>query len=175
MSEYSPAFYASFLNEGIVISDQVIKKEVNDMEEVASEIAEEPEEVYFSDIIFKGTNSSKVAILVNYEQEEWITVKDRLFLERILEAVHLRLESVALINMHKSGFSSVEQVGKKLPENRIIALGLDPGQTASLNKNEITVINNQHYLCMQWSLSEIVMSKDMKNLLWKNLKQLFQL
>ncbi|MBC8344454.1 MAG: hypothetical protein ISR55_01280 [Bacteroidetes bacterium] len=174
MNKDDLVFLASFLNEGLIIDKYLDPYEIEEEKEAISKV-EEAEEAFVSDILFKGSNSSKVAVCVQYSDEEWISVKDRLFLDKILVAVGLSLESIALINLHNTQKKNISQVGEKLPENKIIAFGLSSSLVQDFPKNKITHKNGQDYLCVDWSLTDIAMSKEKKNVLWKNLKSLFEL
>ncbi|MBT4340184.1 MAG: hypothetical protein HOD63_16460 [Bacteroidetes bacterium] len=167
-------FLASFLNEGVIIENSNTQyQKVSETAPLAK--VEQPEEVYVADILYHGSNSSKVVFCVHYENEEWITGKDRLFLEKILGAVGLSLNSIALINLHNTSYKSILQVGKKLSDSTIISLGLPSHLVRDFNTNEVDIKNDQSYLCLAWGLTEIAMDKDKKNILWKNLKKIFNL
>ena len=167
-------FLASFLNEGIVIDDYLHQAKYPEDTPAVSK-AEESEEVFVSDILFKGNNSSKVAVCVLYENEEWITVRDKLFLEKILTAVGLSMETIALVNLKNSNYKSIIQIGERLKGNKIITLGIPSALVKDFPLNEISQKNGQDYLCINWNLTDIAMSKDKKNVLWKKLKSLFEL
>jgi hypothetical protein len=85
-------FFASFINEGIYIVD--LQKTPTESLKV-----EEPKVVYETPKVekaktkqtspFLGVDSEKLAVVVNYENTDWIPLKDKLVLEKILAAINL--------------------------------------------------------------------------------------
>lgn len=167
-------FYADFLNEGIyILQDEnnlsVIKEPDLTYQEVESNIGNE----ISKDIDFLGTNTENLAILVRYQNSEWIATKDKLVLEKILAAINLNLNNIALVNISRTSCTSFREISEKLSAKSIICFGLDPSFIERNENDKIVNIDSKNFLFTQHNLTEIAMSKDLKMILWKNLKQLF--
>jgi hypothetical protein len=100
MENTNPEFLIGFLQEGLIL-EQEQNSTANVENEPAVELIDKEEDIVVADIIFSGTNSKNICICVYYDSEEWISIKDKRFLEQILSAVSLKLEEVALINVKK--------------------------------------------------------------------------
>jgi hypothetical protein len=169
-------FFASFINEGIYIVD--LQKTPTESLKV-----EEPKVVYETpkvekaqnetDTPFLGVDSEKLAVVVNYENTDWIPLKDKLVLEKILAAINLNIKSIALINLANTSITGYKDLLNSLKANNLIFFGTENAFNEGSKKDEVIAYNSRKLLFTTDNITRIAMSKELKKVLWKNLKLMF--
>ena len=129
----------------------------------------------FSDVVYLGNNASKLCLLVYYPGEEWIIVRDKLFLEKILASVHLSFDKTALINIAGLGSKRFTDIHQRMPGNNFIGFGLPVTFTEKFPTDTMFRHQGSKIIFSASGLTDIAMDKNKKSVLWKNLKEMFGL
>ncbi|MEQ8924715.1 MAG: hypothetical protein RLO81_02815 [Fulvivirga sp.] len=120
-------------------------------------------------ISFKGQNAKNIIILVNYPAEKHISNQDEQFLLKILSAVSLSLQDVAIINLAKNE-CSIDRL--KDFNSSIVLLFGEFENIPGLSNYEIKTVEGIKFQKAN-SLREIQNNVPEKKLLWSNLQKLF--
>jgi hypothetical protein len=138
-------------------------------------LAKEPQPAYK-----KGTPHSDkkdgTILLFSYPGKTFIPEKDRLLLDNILKSVNLSFENTEWLNVSTLAGGRTELLHKLDDVRQIVCFGIprfflpdgQAGETGTFDENGKKWLWNK-------SLSEIAQDKNLKALLWKGLKELFQL
>ncbi len=128
-------------------------------------VQEELVESYITPINFLGGNKKNIMILINEPNEPIINTADKEFLTKILGAVALSLEDVAIYNYHT--YSGNKEVFRAIAYDVHINFGLNQAslyQVAEKNGKKILAAD---------SLALIQHDKQLKARLWVCLQQIF--
>jgi hypothetical protein len=158
------SFFQSFYPEGIFVipekSNPVVPLEI------------EKEQVF--DVKFYGGNKQKILILVEDVEAEFIGEKDKEFLGKVLGAIKLTYNDVALVNTFKNSSLSFQDYLNQIDFTKLILFGKEPvGLTDSgILKYKISTKGDVEILHAD-ILSEIQDDKNKKVKLWEELKKFF--
>jgi len=116
----------------------------------------------------RGDYSSKTLVIVDYENEQYISEEDQVFLLKVLAAVNLNLTRVGILNAHAGLF---EKDLDQLKPKTILTFGsFAPFETAQKYSPTKALGAN---LLVCHSLAEIAEAKELKISLWNALKVMF--
>ena len=172
---FSPSFLASFLNEGVYVLEEKTEPPIKVIEPPPPVKVEETKEPYTPDIEYSGDTKNGIAILVDYPTEKYILLKDKIILEKILKAVNLSMEEVALVNIYKSQLNDIKQLCLQLKVNKGIGFGLTHPVFATLKKDSLIKSDNIDMILCNESLTLLAENREKKAILWANLKSLFHI
>ena len=164
--ENKAAFLSNFLEEDLYLIEEPsssYKINTDDIEAVVN--LHEPE------ISYSGNNSSEVMILVNEEVNE----KDLLLLSKILGAVKLDLENVALVKADKEFYENLSAL-TKFDAQILISFGVTCTEIQQLDiqsKYAPTTLEDRIVIIAD-TLSELHQNQELKKQLWSTLKEVFQ-
>lgn len=131
----------------------------------------DPEKEAETEIFYKGKNLKKVAIIVNYNGKGFIDPQEEEFLLKILSAVKLTADDVAIINVnHLNSGSHI----KNFNYVKLITFGChnDDLPNAAEPPYSLKQSEGRFYLKAD-SLEEIQQTKDKKVKLWESLQKMF--
>jgi hypothetical protein len=131
---------------------------------------------FLQDEVYLVNERKRYPVVIFYEEpsQEYLKPEDEIFLEKILQAVHIQLVKTRLVNLK---FPEPEDTFEKLieiPSEKIISFGanlqhlkLDTSETYQLKfVGDLTCLYAD-------SLAEISQSKEKKKQLWDALKTMF--
>lgn len=125
-------------------------------------------------IVYKGTNSRKILILVDQPEEEYINAEDEQFLGKILSAIKLNIEEVGIANCATSGPLALSDL-LEFEADKYLLFGV--GNTGLLESSagqyEIAVLAGGKHGLNCASLAEIARDPAQKKLLWSALQKMF--
>lgn len=163
------SFLPFLLNESIYVVPE--DKPASKVEQLLEEEDEQP-----GQITWQGNNRQQVVLLIKNEHEQYLSELQKDLMSKILAAVKLNFEDVALINLahykEKHHLDKFTEPGAKY----LIAFGLTSDDIAldrNLIMNEIFSRNNIQMLFTA-SLEELEKDRNKKISLWNNLKQMFR-
>lgn len=130
----------------------------------------DPEVVKKEIIQFKGSNNKGVAIIVNYDNEEFINSADEAFLLKILAAVQLSNEDVAIINKANNLNLTLEGLNE-LNCRSCLVFGVNALQGNNPNYRPQAINNITTLFCS--NLTSIQSNVEEKKLLWSALQKIF--
>ncbi len=175
------AFLKQFITEEVYVIDKH-NNAVQDNAKVA-EIVKEPKVEYPEEKIaanekstsetiavnYKGANKKGIAIIVNYPDQDFINAEDEAFLLKILSAVKLTAEDVAIINKANNKNLNPLEV---LESSTCLIFDEKSDLTNALNPYSVT---NKDGVDILWGspLTAIATDKVQKKLLWEALQALF--
>ena len=163
MIERNRNFLSLFLNDPIYILE----------EPESSELPEEKEIT----ISFKGQNKREVMVIVSDRNAEYLSEDEENFLIKVLQAVQLSADDIALVNMHNLQNQAHQLAAlNNISFKTLIVFGEIPEEipfTKHLinyqwNKDD----ENRVYLQAD-ALKQIANDRTKKQLLWKNLQEIF--
>lgn len=168
MMENDNSFLPYFITEDIY----VVSEEAVDTAEQPSMVAESIPEYKPTPIKYKGTNRKGILILIENSEGEYLNSDDELFLTKILQAVSIQFEDIALVNI-----TAVENFDQILAINHQTAIAFT-SKYARLNTEittELYQIQTQEttQILLAHPLHEISQEKEKKMKLWKQLQVLF--
>ncbi len=148
-------------------------------EEVVEPEAEVNEELPVLD--YKGENRKEILILVDEKNKPYLSEKDETFLTKILGATGLTFTDIALLNLHSlreqiEYFPDVFQLLHDFPFRTLILFGNIPETlpfTRYLNKYQIVQDDLEKTYLQADALKEIANDRSKKQLLWRNLQDVF--
>ncbi|UKJ07299.1 hypothetical protein [Solitalea lacus] len=126
---------------------------------------------------YLGENNKYILVLVKYPNSKHIPDKDKEFLLKIIGALKLGLEDVAILNYAHFASADLQMLKDYFSCNKIIAFDLAP--TAPIFKNlniqdfATTAFNGVSIMRTPDSLAIIEADKNKKMVLWNALKLLF--
>ncbi len=164
------AFLPFLLNESIyVVPDN---KPASKVEEL---ISQEKEQEATGRLTWQGNNRQQVVVLINYPGNQYLDEKQRGLLGKILSAVNLDFDDIALINLahyhEKHSLGKLTEPGAQY----LIAFGVSQNDIAAernLIKNEI-FSRNRIQMLFTASLEDLEKDRNKKVTLWNNLKRMF--
>ncbi len=139
---------------------------------VSKEVTESTSEYIAPPLKYKGANKKEILVLIENKEEEYLNSEDELFLSKILQAVGIQLDDIALVNL-----KAVENFEQILEISHTTAIAFTP-KYAQLNSG---ISENLYEIQMQAAvkmllahpLHEISQEKEKKMKLWKQLQVLF--
>lgn len=134
----------------------------------------EPDKHKSPKIDFKGDNTKDLLVLVGTSSSEDISTDDEQFLNKILHAIGIGIEEIALVNIGAQKIKSITQLDI-INFSHLICFTTDTPDFLSGDKTELYGIFKLYgktiLLCHE--LKEIAADKNKKVRLWQQLKQLF--
>ncbi len=169
--ENKNAFLPYFITEDIyVVSDEVVEI-IAPIEEV-KEVAESAPEYIAPPIKYKGENRKGILILVENNEGEYLSSEDEIFLSKILHAVGIQLDDIALVNVN-----TIEGISQflEIKHTTVIAFTTKYAEINEAISNELYQIKTQEkvQILLAHPLHEISQEKEKKIKLWKQLQDLF--
>lgn len=165
------SFLPFLLNESIYLVSE--DKPVSKTEKL---IKEEKPDTPEDQITWQGKNQQQVVILIKYANNQYLDENQRELMGKILSAVKLSFDDVALVNLahypNALGLDKLTAPGARY----LISFGINPQDIASernLILNEIFTRNRTQMLFTS-SLEELEKDRNKKVALWNNLKQMFR-
>ncbi|POY35862.1 hypothetical protein C3K47_14025 [Solitalea longa] len=126
---------------------------------------------------YLGENNRYVLVLVNYPNSKYITDKDKEFFLKVIAALKMSLDDVAVLNYAhcknadltalKNFFSCSKVIGFDLPSDALVFKGLNMHDYATTNFSGMSIMRSPD------TLSAIEADKNKKMVLWNALKLLF--
>lgn len=163
MIERDRHFLAMFLSDPVYVVEEPESPELPEEKEIT--------------IPFKGQNKQEIMVIVNDEKAEYLSENEEAFLMKILQAVQLTQEDIALVNAwHFQSEAHQSEVLNNIPYKTLIVFG-DMSEAVFFrkylakyqwNKDD----ENRVYLQAD-ALKEIANDRTKKQLLWKNLQEIF--
>ncbi len=174
-------FLSLFLEEGIYVVEQKTEKAEESVEETIivepnEEEQHEEESLEESKLLDHfGNNKKSFAFLLDYECEEHISIKDKLVLDRVIAAVNLTYEDIAIINLSKYNIHQFNDLHNLLQNKYYIGFKLSSNFRMEYPQNELQKLQDATLIFLDFSIAEMAMSKEQKMILWKSLKEIFGL
>jgi hypothetical protein len=159
------AFFQSLFPEGIYVIP----------EEVKQTMREDVDKTPDFELKYLGENKQKILILVEDPEAEFINERDKEFLSKVLGAVKLTFNDVALLNTYNNSDLTYSYLSDKINFRKLIIFGKEPNDLddSSLVKYKIAIKIDVEILHADM-LAEIQDDKNKKIKLWEELKKLFQ-
>jgi hypothetical protein len=163
MIERDHHFLAMFLNDPVYVVEE-------------PETPELPEEKKTA-ISFRGQNKQEIIVIMHDEHAEYLSENDEAFLMKILQAVQLTQDDIALVNAwHFQSEVHQPEAFNNISYKTLITFGDLPEAVFfrkyltkyQWNKDD----ENRVYLQVD-ALKEIANDRTKKQLLWKNLQEIF--
>lgn len=187
----SPGYLSSFLDEEIYLIKSAENKTVipEYKEPVISEtgtgsVVDEPEPAELKvttiaveeipEINFFGGYRKNIVFLISDAGDLFISGADKEFLGNILNAIHLNFNDVAIVNLFRQQELDLKQVIKKMHPVSMLAFGIAESFFPKKMDTGIHLIEGLQVLYCPWSLGEISRNVEFKRVLWKSLKEMFQ-
>ena len=165
------SFLPFLFNETIYVVPE--DKPANQVEKL---MAEEKETQPDNQLTWQGNNLQQVIILIKYPDNQYLDENQRGLLGKILSAVKLTFDDIALINLahypDKLSLDQVTEPGAKY----LLAFGITPDDIDS-DRNLILqeiFTRNRTQLLFTASLEDLEKDRNKKVSLWNNLKQMFR-
>ncbi|HYG40684.1 MAG TPA: hypothetical protein VD908_18795 [Cytophagales bacterium] len=158
-------FYQAFYPEGIFVVQE------------KSPVLLNPEEIEIvkKEITYIGENRKKILIVIHDRESDTINEKDKEFLGKILGAVKLTFNDIALVNSFLFPALHPSDLENKISYTKLILFGEELIQLFNdlkLNKYKLSEVNDVEVLYSD-SLFEIQEDKTKKIKLWEELKKMF--
>jgi hypothetical protein len=163
MIERDRHFLAMFLNDPVYVVEEPESPELPEEKEIA--------------IQFKGKNKQEIVVMVNDEKAEYLSENEEAFLMKILQAVQLTQDDIALVNAyHFQSEVHQPEALNNIPYKTLITFG-DLPEAVFFRKYLTKYLwnkddKNRVYLQAD-ALKEIANDRTKKQLLWKNLQEIF--
>lgn len=148
-------------------------------ETVAEEAAEvyqqpEPEQKQVKELMFKGSNRRQVLVIVDQPEEEFINATDEAFLSKIIGAIKLDINDIAIANFPKNDDLNKETL-LKFNATKYIVFGVDDSKLFkdNLPPYQIIAMDNGKQVLNCSSLAAIAGDATQKKLLWTALQKMF--
>ncbi|MDH5365437.1 MAG: hypothetical protein OEW67_00500 [Cyclobacteriaceae bacterium] len=176
MKSENSSFLPHFLTEEVYVIDNSSNDNKNQqstienvsIEKLKTELNKTPEHLTYS-----GLNQKEILVLINYP--DGILANDRELLFKILAAINLTENDIALINLAINNTEQQASLLAKLPCQKVISFGtacssLFPEDTPNY---QISSINNRTIL-KSHSIHDIAADTEKKKLLWAQLQKAFK-
>ncbi len=134
---------------------------------------EEEEEV---PVTYMGQNNKQICILVSDAEAEFLSEKDETFLLKILQAVNLSFNDVALINGHNLSETTIADALVQVSYKILICFGDAPEDInlkKYLTKYEYLSDEQDRIYLQADALLDIAADRSRKQQLWKCLQEIF--
>lgn len=130
-------------------------------------------ENHIPDLIFKGNEQCKWLIVVNESQAELLLDDDLVALYKILNALKVSIDDVAILNLDKNSFLNQDIIDSVFNLNTLIFFGINPADLGFKNiaSNSIGYHDNKKILA-SWHLKVIRSSEENKLIFWREMKNL---
>ncbi len=149
-------------------SDENAETEISKELDISSSATPE-----INSIDFFGQYRQKILILVTYPNQKNLIPKDQMVLERILAALGISFDDVAIVNVEKAQLT-FNEIQEQMGWHKLIAFGVKHDFIPfEVPENELTSLENGEKIFLAPNIAEIAASKNLKRMLWQNLKTLF--
>ena len=134
----------------------------------------EPAEKKIKELVFKGSNRRQVLVIVDQPGEEFINAADESFLSKVIGAIKLDINDIAIAN-----FPNNEDLNKetllKFNATRYLVFGVDDSKLFkdALPPYQIIDMENGKQVLNCSSLTAIAGDATQKKLLWTALQKMF--
>lgn len=135
----------------------------------------EPEHAYNDgELHYEGKNLKRVLILTENSKADYLTKEEKIFLGKILHAINLNFEDIALINTHSLPDNVLQKINH-FDCQYIISFGVTSEQLILNGSTPLYQIKKQNNISLLLSDPLYLIEKDQtrKRKLWNCLKQLF--
>lgn len=177
-------FLPHFINETVY----VIKEDTVAKEEKPTPVAEQPEEVKPAEVKpaetlvqkepeakpelrFKGNNQRSILILVDYPDHEHIDQADEAFLSKILQAIQVKIEESAILNLVSNNHFDYDTM-LQFEAQHVLYFGTNKILPAQFVNYSIQSVSGKQIL-LSPALAHVAAATSEKKLLWGALKQMF--
>ena len=169
--ENKNSFLPYFITEDIYVVSEDVTEIIAPTEEVTV-VAESTPEYIAPSIKYKGENKKGILILVENKEAEYLNSEDEIFLSKILQAVGIQLDDIALVNLKAE--HKLEQI-LKIEHTTAIAFTAKYAQLNSEIAKDLYQIHTHENvkILLADPLHEISQEKEKKMKLWKQLQVLF--
>ncbi|MCS7005512.1 MAG: hypothetical protein NZM38_09320 [Cytophagales bacterium] len=126
---------------------------------------------------FYGTNKKNILIILEMRTPDFLKTLEFTLLDKILQAVHLTLNEVAIINLTENKSLTWEEIIQAFSPKKIILFGVSPFRLklrTSFSPNKISFFQNITILAT-YTLTDLGQDRNKKIALWNALKQLFEI
>ncbi|MBL6445926.1 hypothetical protein JMN32_06380 [Fulvivirga sp. 29W222] len=179
------SFLKHFITEPVFVipGEELVASITGSREEKAEAIVEEAPAIYQSqeatkkkakEVTFKGSNKKQILVIVDQPGEEFINAADESFLSKIMGAIKLDINDIAIIN-----FSNNSELNKELlldfSATRYLMFGIDDSKLLKGNfpPYQIMDIGNNKQVLICSALATIASDPSQKKLLWTALQKMF--
>lgn len=190
-----PGYLSSFLDEDIYIikssgnisENKTVVPEYQEPginEEKTDPVVSEPEPPELKvttitveeipEINYFGGYRKSIVILTNDAGELFISESDKELLSNMLNAIHLGFHDVAVVNLFRQQEVNLKQVIKKMQPVSMLAFGIPESFFPKKMDTGLYLMEGLQVLFYPWSLRELSQNIEFKRVLWKNLKEMFQ-
>lgn len=128
----------------------------------------------YSQFDYLGNNNRYILILVKETKETYLSESDQAFLTKILGAVKLQFEDIALVNVQTHPKVDFTQLKNYFSCTKLLSFGISAAEIGLKNSslNELHEYQNTKIIIAE-SLSILAKDDSRKKLLWLTLKKLF--
>lgn len=175
------SFLPHFIKEDIYVVNETLEVNYNTVPDISdskvteAEIANlEPKEQNNEEveIKFEGQNNKNVTIL--YEHEHDLPTTEKELLLKILSAVKLSLNDIALINTSHNSSEQHYELFSQFKTNKLVAFGTDKHPLISEENEQYQIIVKDGVTILKsHNLKEISADVEKKKSLWTELKKMF--
>lgn len=177
------SFLKHFITEPVyVIPGEVVATSMDRPQQQQADISEEKpvvkpeitEEKKISELIFKGSNKRNVLVIVDQPAEEYINAGDESFLGKVLGAIKLNINDIAIVNFPKNNDLNKESL-LKFNAGKYLIFGVEESKLFkdNLPPYQIIEMENSKQVLNCASLSTIANDPTQKKLLWAALQKMF--
>lgn len=134
---------------------------------------------FLKDNVYIVKEQARYSILVLFKHPDtpYLSESEEDFLEKILQAVGIRLNEARLVNIdHQTPEDSYDSL-EEVPASHVVSFGVpltQVGLDLTLEKYQVQQLKGIHLLLAD-TLSEISENREQKKRLWNALRQMFQL
>jgi len=148
--------FAQFFDSDLFLIDQKQNKENADTNTIG----------------YYGGNKKNILFLLDHHDEKLMPEDERNILQKILKALGLDFEDVAIINIARQKEKSFSSFKEFLSINKAVLLGIEPNELGMKSSCELYKVNNYNntQLLSAEKLVSIVSDEGKKRLFWDSLK-----
>ncbi len=174
------AFLSYFLEEAIYVVDSTEApkqntSQIDDQEVDTNQKSDEANEIVANlppKLKFKGGNKTELLVVVAEENEEFIAAAETAFLTKILQAISMDIDDIALVNIANQPVDSLHHFGH-INYSLMICFSSSLPPFLSSKERYILRSDSGKNILYCHSLQEIVLDRDKKVKLWEQLKLQF--
>lgn len=139
---------------------------------------ETPDSPAIEEIPVKGANKKEILVLVEEKDNEFISSENEQLLAKILQAVKLAMDDIALVNLSRTSFppSHVAEALEKIPFHKLISFGPVVKEWPVSNffsKYMVSTDDAGRNILFADTLGDLATDPQKKRSLWQCLQQLF--
>ena len=120
-------------------------------------------------------SEKKTAILISDPDDLFINDSDKKFLTNILTAIQHNFNDIAVINLFRQQNLVLNSVINSMQPAILITFAISENWFSKKMTTGIHESEGVKVIFMPWSLADISLNLEYKKILWKNLKELFQI